>query len=57
MIRRTFTRRDGSRFALTLEIDPDKLAESLARKMLSNRKTSASRCDGSIKAKIEDLPS
>lgn len=32
-MRYTFTRRDGSRFALDITVDHDKLAETLARKI------------------------
>jgi len=56
MTRHTFKRRDGSRFELVVSVDHEKLAENLARKMLARRKTAATRCDGSIKATIKELP-
>lgn len=51
----TFTRRNGTRFQLTLTVDHDKLAASLARKMTSRGKATATRCDGAVTATLTEI--
>ena len=56
MTQHTFTRRDGSRFVLTLQVDHDKLAEDMARTVLKRRSTKAKKCGGAVQATIRELP-
>lgn len=56
-MRRTFTRRNGSKFELDVEIDFDKLSREIALKMASGGKKRSTRCGGSIVATIKELPS
>ena len=55
MIRKTYTRRAGSRFSLAIEVDADRLADDIARKASSSGKARLTRAGGAIVARVTEL--
>ncbi len=51
-MRRTFTRRNGEKLTIDIEIDMEKLAEDMAHTLANSGKSKATRLSGAIVAKV-----
>jgi hypothetical protein len=52
---KTYTRRNGTRFEMTLTVDVDKIADDMAQKLARSGNKRASKCSGGVVATIREL--